>query len=307
MDGKTLVSTLQGLLNEDDSSNFLDLKISYEWLWKGACEFVSRTNSMRTTQVISTIANQSNYDISTDFLKIYLMDTSNNFILSYTPIGQSASFIFWQDYDEIIWRNSTTAAARPTWWNVIDSDTVYSPLSSTATATGNASGGQCTLTDYTAPFANVSSGDRIYNTTDGSQGIVLSKTSNSQIVTALFNGNNDFWTSGDAYTLTFQGRARLVLSPPPQFTGDSIMLYYIQRPAPVFSLYGTYRFQPQFVEAIVYYAAWSYKYRDREANTADRLYKYFELEVSRATSLNKSSINKRDNRISFKKRSGRTL
>lgn len=307
MDGKSLVSGLQDLLNEDGSSSFLSKRISYEWLWKGACEFVSRTNSMKSKLTVTTQANQANYDLTTDFLKLYLMDTTDNFILGYTSFGQSQSFLSWQQYDEIVWRNTSPAAPRPTWWTVIDSDTVYPIIQSTATAGSVSLGGSCILTDSTAPFTNVSAGDRVHNTTDGSDGIVLSVQSTTQITVALFDGVSNIFNLNDAYVITSQGRVRLVLSPACQNSGDTATLDYIQRPAPVFSDYGTYRFQPQQVDAIIYFAAWAYKYRDREKNTADSLYKYFELEVSRAISMNKSSINKRDPRISFRKRSGRTL
>ena len=49
----------------------------------------------------------------------------------------------------------------------------------TTTSAGAAVGGASTLTDTGGDFSDVSPGDIVHNTTDGSDGIVLSKTSST--------------------------------------------------------------------------------------------------------------------------------
>ncbi len=293
------------MLNEAGVSAFVDTYTSYEYLWDGATKFAERTNFLKNQQSITTVTGQTSYVLNADFLKLYLMDNTNNFILGYTPVGANIQFVQWRQYDDIVYRGqSASTNAIPNWWTVLDYPTTYSALSSTATSTGSKVNNTSTLTDTAGNFVNVNPGDRVHNTTDASDGVVLSVTSTTVLVAALFGGTNNIFTSGDAYTIQPQGRVQLIVNPAPANSADTMTLYYVQRPAPVFSDLGFYRIPIQHQDAIVSYATWKYKYRDREPVLADHLYQYFEQEIKRVTSVYKSSVNKRDFRVTLKRRPG---
>jgi hypothetical protein len=153
-------------------------------------------------------------------------------------------------------------------------------ITGAATADGAASGGECTLTDTTSPpFTDVRAGDIIHNTTDGSSGIVRAYTSTSVIITCLFGGTNNDWTSADAYIINPQKRFYLWLDPPPSTASYTVRVWYVQKPTPVYSSYRSYPFPTGFSGALVSYAAWLYKFRDSQPDFADRMFKYWDYEV----------------------------
>lgn len=213
--------------------------------------------------------------MNADYTRLYLRDSSGNYFVKYND-GTNDRFITFKPYESIIHDNLTTAVTIPQRFTVLDKASLYSRLSGTATATSAISAGESTLTDSAGDFSNVSAGDSIHNTTDGSDGIVLSKTSSTALITALFGGTLNQWTSGNAYVIQPQGRYQLILEPPPSTAGHTVTVEYIQRPDPVFSSYGTYRFGLQFMEPLIEYAAFKYKYRDREPNFGDYWFKHFD-------------------------------
>ncbi len=300
MDGKGLLYQHRQILNENSGSDFLDDRTTYTFLYEAAVEFVNRTECLKATQSITTVADQTNYALEGDFLRPYLRDDNNELVIKYN--NGNVSFIRHRPYDEIFIANNTTSATVPSSFSIIDRPAMYSRLTGTCTSAGALSNGEATLTDSAADFSNVVAGDLIHNTTDDSDGVVLSKTSSTVLVCALFGGTDNDWDSSDAYILQPQGRLDLVLDPPPSEAGDTITVPYIQRPAPVFAPYRAYRFQSHYMEPLVKYAVWLYKYRDREPNFGDAFYQIFE----RATRMNQHNTNRSLNRggfrVNFKKR-----
>lgn len=283
VDGLSLLRSLRETLQESSTSSYMNNRTSYDYLWQAAIEFVSRTNCLRATQTITTVADQQAYTLNADFLNLYLKDNQGRFYVKYYN-GSAYSFVYAMPYEELIYNNLTDSTSIPCKFAIIDdsSDTL---ITGAATAAGVVSGGQCTLTDTTSPpFTDASAGDTVNNTTDGSTGIVLSQTSTSALVTALFEGTNNDWSSEDAYAIQPQARLQLVFDQPPSTAGHTATVYYIQRPAPVYSDYGIYRIQPQYMNALVSYAAFLYKYRDREPNYGDAFFTFFDREVKRAIS-----------------------
>lgn len=170
----------------------------------------------------------------------------------------------------------------PDHFAIRDKQALYSQITGTATSAGAASGGVCTLTDTSGLFLTtdyVSPGDHIHNTTDGSTGIVLSITSATALVCALFGGTDNDWSADDAYVIQPQGRVELYLDPPPSTSNRLIRIPYVPRPDPVYSDYGTYRFQYKAMTAIIKYAGWMYKYRDSEPNFGDKLFMWWDRQV----------------------------
>ena len=280
MDGYTLLYSLRHLIEEDSSSGFWDSYLAYQFINEAAFDWTIKTKCLRAEQSITTVAEQSAYDINPDYLGLYLMDSYKKFFLKYYD-GTNTSFINYENYEDLILSNNTTSQSIPSRFAIRDKTTLPTRISSTATSSGASSGGESTLADTssTTKFSDVYPGDFVHNTTDGSTGVVVSKTSNTAIVTALFNGTNNDWTSSDAYVIQPQGRKQLIVDPPSSTASHTITLYYLQKPAPVYSNYGMFRFDKEVNNALVKYAAWLYKYRDKDPNYGDKWFVYYENQI----------------------------
>ncbi len=300
IDGKSILRSLREVLSEVDGSEFLDDRSSYEYLYEAAIEFTSRTNATTTTQDITTIAGTLNYSLNADYLKLYLRKEEGDYFAKYND-GTADTFILLKEKSKIIFQNST-ASSQPDGFYLEDDPNLDSQISSTTTAAGASSGGQATLTDTGSDFSNVSPGDIVHNTSDGSDGYVLSKTSSTVLVTALFGGTDNDYTSGDSYVIQPQGRIRLVLIPPPATTGHTVTIYYVKRPDPVFSDYGVYLFQPQHLRALVMYAAFLYKYRDRDPVFGDRYFQFFERHIRQSGHNLNQALRRTGYKVNFKRR-----
>ena len=304
MDGKTLTDALYSILNEVSTSSFMDARTSYDHLYEAACELVSRTWCLTSTQAITTVADQTAYDLNADFLKLYLQNDRNEYVCKLND-GSSDYWLKWRDHQGIVLANNDDSIAIPWNFSIIDKSTLDDPITGTATSSGTLSNGEAILYDTSAPFANVKAGDAIHNTTDGSDGVVISVTSTSELITALFDGTDNDWDSSDAYVIVPGGRKQFILDPPPSTDGYTITLYYLQKPTPVYSSYRAYRFDPDYKRALVMYAAWLYKYRDRDPNFGDAFYKFFDLKCREANRNENSSRNRTGLKFNFKKRSYR--
>uniref|UniRef100_A0A6M3XNP6 Uncharacterized protein n=1 Tax=viral metagenome TaxID=1070528 RepID=A0A6M3XNP6_9ZZZZ len=194
----------------------------------------------------------------------------------------------------------------PSYFTIRDKQALYTQITGFATSAGAASGGECTLTDTAATFITseyANPGDTVHNTGDGSDGMVLSISSDTAAKTALFGGTANDWTATtDTYVIQPQGRLEIVFDPPPSTSGDIVRIEYIARPNPVYSDYGVYRFRPHAAEALVKYAGWLYKYRDSEPNFGDKLYMFFDNAVRQEHSNLRPFIKGRKLNVSFKKR-----
>jgi len=279
MDGKTLLYALRQLLEEDSSSGFIDDFTSYNFLNEAAVRLEQVSHYLKGTDTITTVADTSGYDLNADYMGLYLKNRDKQYFIKYSD-GSTTTFVTWKPYELIVYGdNSDTTASIPSRFSVIDKQSLASQVTGTATSDGAATGGKSTLTDTAGDFSDVEAGDWVHNTTDGSDGIVVSKTSSTVLTTALFNGTNDDWSSSDAYIIQPQGRLQLILDPPSSTAGHTATVNYLQRPAPVYSYYDVFRFPREYTPALVKYAAWLYKYRDREPNYGDKWYIAFEQQA----------------------------
>jgi hypothetical protein len=161
------------------------------------------------------------------------------------------------------------------------------------------------LTDTTPSISltNAYPGDSVHNITDGSSGIITEYVSASQVRTVLFDGTNNYWTIGDAYVVVPQNRKVLVIDPAPLISGDTITVDYVQTPNPVFSSYRSYRIDSSYEMTLCSYASFLYKYRDRQPQFGDALYKIWETGVRKATQGTNKSQNKNSIKVSLHRRS----
>lgn len=163
----------------------------------------------------------------------------------------------------------------PSYFTIRDKQALHAQITGTATTTGDDTENFSYLTDTSGLFLTtdyVSIGDTIHNTTDASDGLVISIESGTKLGVALHGGTDNEWDTSDAYVIQPQGRSEIYFDPPPSTTGHLIRIPYIARPAPVYHGYGTYRFSQKAMEAIIKYAAWLYKYRDSTPDFGDRLF-----------------------------------
>ena len=303
LDGKSLVRSLREQLNEGADAEWLNDRTSYEYLYDAAVELVKRTNCLTAEQSITTTDDGSSYTLNADFLKLYLKDSNNNFFVKLYD-GTSYNFILWKEYEQIVYDNNTTVQNIPDSFTIVDDGTLDAQITGTANQEGDATGGECTLTDTSSAtkFADVSAGDAIHNTTDKSFGIVLSKTSDTSLKIALFDGDSNEVSYGDDYVIQPQGRSKLVFEPGTDTAGYTVTVYYVQRPAPVFSEYGIYRIPAYYKDMLVEYAAFKYKYRDREPGFGDTFFKYWDRRIRMASNDMNSKFARGGFTVSFKKR-----
>jgi hypothetical protein len=275
MDGKTLKYALRNLLEEDSSSGFIDDLTSFNFVNEAAVNLQQRARYLKADDTITTVLDTSNYDLNADYMGLYLKNSSKKHFIKYSD-GTTTSFINWVPHEQIVYANNTTSTSTPSRFTVAGKASLDSQVTGTTTSAGASTGGKSTLTDTGADFSDIEAGDWVHNTTDGSHGIVVSKTSSTVLVTALFNGTNDDWSSSDAYVIQPQGRLQLIVDPPSSTAAHTITVPYLQRPAPVYTDYDVFRFPREYTPALVKYAAWLYKYRDREPNYGDKWYIAFE-------------------------------
>jgi len=299
MDGKHQIYSLKHLIEEDASSGFWDNYLGYQFLNEAANNWTIRTKCLRNTQSITTVASTAAYDLNPDYLGMYLKDDYNNFFIKYYD-GTNYSFITQSDYEDVILSDNTTAQSIPSTFSIRDKSSLPTRVTGTASANGAASGGECTLTVAASAFTDVYAGDNIHNTTDGSMGMVLSKTSNLALVTALFGGTNNDWSTSDAFVIQPQGRKQIVVDPLSLTAAHTILVYYLQKPAPVYSDYGMFRFDYEVSAALVKYAAWLYKYRDKDPNYGDKWYQYYENQITVFNRTVNNTIKKNKFSFSFK-------
>lgn len=296
MDGWTLDKALRESINEDSDSGYLNKRMSYEWLWEAAIQLNSRLAAITGTQTITTVAEQSEYTLNPDFMGLYLRDINNDLYVKHTDSSSNVTFILFQEYDALYYQNNTTSADLPYRFSLKDATTQVSNITGTASAIGAVANGEATLTDTssTTQFANVSVGDLVHDTTHDYHGIVISKTSNTALVTAIFDeaGTAYGWAASDAYIIVPQGRFSIVVDPPSKTAGYSITVPYIKKPTPVFSPYRTYPFPATCMPDLVQYAAFKYKYRDREPGFGDKFAAWFDRAARTTNGVVRKGLNR---------------
>ena len=304
MDGKRLSYELRQLLNEEEGSNQLDSFTTFNLLNEGAVQLNQRLKHIKKDQSITTVADQTDYTLNADFISLYREDN-----LGYQLIDYSDGTTIYKlrvTEEDVFFRNKTnetvTSVTIPERFAVVDDKTLDSQVSGTTTSTAAASAGKATLTDTAGDFSDVSGGDTVHNTTDGSMGVVISKTSSTVLVTALFGGTANDYTSGDAYVIQPQARYKIVLDPPPKTAGHTVTVPYVARPVPVYSDYDMFRFPNHYKRALIYFAAGFYKYRSDEPNFGNVWFQQAEVAMRDAVGNSNKALHRRRVQVNFKRR-----
>ena len=286
MDGKTLynygVKALGGIADTDK-------KFFYDCLDAAALDFVRQTRILTAIATLTTVEDQQAYNLPADFIEPYLKDRSQRFVAKYND----GSYDYWPyltSFEKIYRANYTDSKDVPGRFAIRDKPTAETTVTGTATSVGAASAGSCILTATGGTFTTtVEARDIIHNTTDGSDGIVLSVTDDTHLVCALFDGTADDWSVSDAYVITPAANYQVYLDAPSATAGQSLYVPYLCMPSPVYSDYTTWRFPPMSCRAICYEAAWLFNadYEDGLARFENLHKKYLEeiQRVNRETAL----------------------
>ncbi|MDD4339207.1 MAG: hypothetical protein PHV00_05955 [Syntrophales bacterium] len=229
----------------------------YECLDAAAAIFLRETRILHTSADLTTVEDQQDYDLPPDFIDLYMADRANRFFIRYYD-GSNYSWPLCTSYEEIFRENKTESQSIPNRFCIRDKDDVEAAVTGNTSAAGAASHGQCILTDATQTFTTthrVQARDIVHNETDNSDGVVLSVTDATHLVTALFGGTNNAWTSGDVYRIQPATERELYLDAPSETAGHILRVPYVCMPTPVYSDYGAWRFPPRVCRAIASGAA----------------------------------------------------
>ena len=286
MDGLTMLTTLQGILNEESISGFLNTFLSYEFLDKAASDYVRETRGISKTPItITTTEDSQEYDLPPDFLHLKVRDSYKRHIARYYDnVNDQYHWPYLKSFDYLYLANRaniTGSANTPDYFAITDAD-LESQITGTAQdGSGSLSGGECTLVGTTDAFTNVHARDRVHDTTNTYHGIVLQVVDDETLKIALFSdGEPVAIESGSSFLIQPAEHQKMVLSDPSETAGHTIEIPYYGLQNPVFGSYRIWPFPSTACFAICKKAAFDYKYRDREPDFGDRLIGDYVREVS---------------------------
>lgn len=265
MDGKTLTRLWLDALDAPTKDELFDTddRVAYGCLDRAAVDFCRETRCLTKTVVITTVASQQAYDLPPDFINLYLKNYSDRYTAKYYD-GTSYSWPVLASFEKMFRDNLTDNKETPTCFSITDKVTQPALVTGTATAAGAKTAGQSILTDGTKLFTTTNliyPRDVVHNTTDGSDGLVLSVTNATQLVTALFSGKKNAWSMYDAYVIQRATSKQLYLDAPSAISGHAITIPYVAMPDPVYSEYGFWRLPAAACHAIACEAAFFYQTR----------------------------------------------
>jgi len=297
MDGLTIKKKVYDLLSEDmDTSRFVSDRRTFDFVYEAVCDYVETLQSFIGTQVITTVESQQEYELNPDFLSLYLRDIRGRRFAKYND-GSDDSFIYWQDYSEMILSLPSSSQAQVERFSIIDDYTITSILG-TASLAGNKTNGESVLTSATS-LTSVAIGDSVQNITDVSSGVVIATT---PLTTCLFDGTDDEWDVSDSFAVIPQGRKKLALSPIPSEAGHTITISYIKKPVPVYSNVRGYPIPDKDMESVILKAVGSYKMRDQKLQEADYYLKLADKGIKKSAARNNRALNRETIQVSFIKR-----
>lgn len=285
MDGKTMLKTLEGILNEEGCSPILDTFFSFEVLDKAASDYLRETKGIARTETLTTLLDTQEYSLPPDFLGLRIRDNQHrNVMRYYDNVNALYHWPYLKSYDYLYLANRaniTGSQNTPDYFAITDTDIEVQITGNAASGSGTLVGGECTLKGATAAFSDVHARDRVHDTTESYYGIVLEVEASNSLKVALFNDGEPVATaSGNAFLIQPAAHAKIVLSDPSEVEGHTMDILYYGMQNPVYSDYRIWSFPPTACAGICKKAAFEYKYKDRQPDFGDRLYVDYLREVS---------------------------
>ena len=284
MDGKKLTVLVLDALDEDAVSELYGKqRLIYEDLDQAAAIFARETGVLHAEHIITTVLGQQEYDLPPDYIRPYLQTSRGRFFAKYYD-GSNYTWPLLSTYEKIFKSNLIESKEWPGRFAIHDKLTKEDLIQGSADADGAAAGGECTLRDDSMLFLTtnrVYPRDTIHNTSDGSDGYVLSVTDPTHLKTALFGGTVNAWTNGDNYIIQPAAERQVILDAPSETTGHAMTMPYVCMPSPVFSDYGFWRINPRSCRAIAAGAAALFKIPKREFTESGQIGGLFAAEIIR--------------------------
>ena len=262
MDGKTARIFTEHLIRAKSKAAVVNHKMMFDLIHLGAEEFVNLVGCLVSSQSITTVADQANYDLNANYLRLYLKTNEKrggDYFIRYTDGSSNDYIVKYQSYQKTVYDNDDTSIDVPGNFTLHQKTSLPDQLTGTTTSAGALSAGQAILTDTGESFETyISSNDVIHNVSKDATGKVLSVTDDENLVTAIFDsdGNAVSWDNGDSWVIQPVGRVQLQLVPPPDTASETLTVSYVAKPAPVYSDYGTWNINDVYHKAFCFYAAY---------------------------------------------------
>jgi hypothetical protein len=286
MDGLMLIRETLDYLDQETASTLKnsDQRVLYKELDKAAVEFVRQTHCLKSsTFTITTVEDHQEYALPPDFLNLYMKNGRGRFFIKFYD-GSSYSYPVKIEHEDIFWDNDQDSREIPDCFAVIDAQELPARINGAADAAGSRVAGECTLQDDSMLFTTtnlVYPRDVIHNTTDRSDGLIVSVTDATHLSTVLFNGKKNSWSQNDAFVIRREPVKKLVFSAPCSTAGYTVTIPYVCKPAPVYSDYAAWMIPEESHSAICAEAAFQYENRKDDFTSADRHHAMFLAEVKR--------------------------
>jgi hypothetical protein len=261
MDGKQLTRLFLDAIDRPEVDALeLNQRAIYQALDTAAIEFARQTRLLGAVAPLTTVAGIDTYDLPPDFIGVRVKDRRNRLVIKYTAADGSVSWPVKTSFDRIYFASETERKAVPYQVAVIARGSEETRITGTVTTTQAAdAGGEALLVDSAKTFTGaVQARDRVHNTTRYASGLALSVASAHAVTCALFQGTQQGFTSGDAYTIAQASKYQLLLDAPSLTAGETIEVPYIRMPPPVFSEFASWPFPESSCQAIAYEAAFHY-------------------------------------------------
>jgi len=287
MDGKKLTREVLDFLDEAAPSDIqANQRRIYECLDMAVAIFCRETRMLHASVDITTAEDKQAYDLPSDFIDLYMKNSNGRFFVKFYD-GSTYSWPLKTTYEKLFKTNLTDNKDIPGRFAIIDKADKESLIEGTAFKNGAKSGGECVLEVEEDGLLFTSTNrvyprDIIHNTTDKSTGYVLSVTSATKLVAALFQGTNNDWTVSDAFIIQPAAEKQLVLDAPSGTAAYIITVPYVCMPSPVFSDYAFWRLSSRVCKAIAAGAASIFKIPKGELKDAAVIGGIFAEEINRS-------------------------
>jgi hypothetical protein len=262
-------------------STYASQRLIYKHLDMAGGIYVRDTRCLHSSFPINTIAGQQNYPLPPDFIDLYMQGVRNRSFIRYSD-GTTIANPVLADYERLYQENLTDNQDFPPYFAIIDAPTQSELITGTTTDAGAESLGRCILTDSTKNFLTtdlVYPRDSIYNTTDGSLGIVLSIIDATHLYCTLFDGTDNDISNADAYIIQSASQKTLVLAAPSLTDDHIITVPYVCMPPPIYWAMAAWPFPEYTCRAIASGAVSLFKLTEMEYKEAQSLGSLFDAEV----------------------------
>ena len=178
-----------------------------DWANDASFEATKEINYPWKEMTVYGVAGQTDYDYPTDFYTLHPLLVS---FFNKRKLDKFGMQWLEKEYPEFQ-RSGNVTQPEEFYARFEDKISIHQPPALVASGTATAGSNGTTLYDTSADFQQNYVGHAIQNTTDGSQGLIVSVTSSlpaastELATTALTGGTNDVWAENDDYTINMSG------------------------------------------------------------------------------------------------------